>query len=95
MVNARSHPRSFPRDLLLLAGTFLLASSLAGQTTPAPVPEDAAKSAELPPEVLARLDKLKDALKATRAHRDTKIEAITLNQTGQVNYLTSDYKAGP
>ena len=68
--------------LSILAANLLLAFSLIGQTAPAPA------EAQAP---MARLDKLRDALKAARAAGDAKAEAVALNRIGELQARVSDF----
>ena len=92
MANAPFSSGRFAGGLLLvLAGTLGLPFSLNGQTTPATTQNSAAAEPQLPAEIQAQLDKLKDALKSAQAAGDTQAEAKTLNQIGELQWRTSSY----
>jgi CHAT domain-containing protein/Tfp pilus assembly protein PilF len=68
--------------LSILAANLLLAFSLIGQTASPPA------EAQAP---LAKLDKLRDALKAARAAGDAKAETAALNRIGDLQARVSDF----
>ena len=77
--------------LLVLAGSSLLPHRLIAQTIAAPAQGGAVSNVQLPADVLAQLDKLRNDLKAAQAAGDAKAEAKTLNQIGELYFRTSDY----